>query len=365
MSEHTGRIAVLGVGQSDRATSRRDVDYAEIVHEAVQRALTDAGVGLLEVDHAVTAALDFVDGRTIANMSTAEVVGSFLKPEGRLCGDGTNAVVYALAKMRAGGLGVGLVVAHAKESQGDHHAIEAAAFDPFTERRLDPDGDVVAGLAAQRWYLRTGRGPQEAAEAVAAARDRGRGTHTSIGDPVTPEQVLASPPLATPLRQLDKAVRSDGACALVIATEEVAAERGGQPVWIAGAATRTDAYWLARDLADTRALDGAWDEVLAQAGWQDAQVDVAELSAQYGYQDLQFSEPAQRRGVREVTPSGGWLAGGCQVVSGLDRVVAGVHQLRGTAGAQQVDGPRRVIAHGFHGLGAQTHGVVALEGGVA
>ena len=39
-----------------------------------------------------------------------------------------------------------------------------------------------------------------------------------------------------------------------------------------------------------------------------------------------------------------------------------MHQLRGTAGDRQLDGAAKALAHGYHGLGAQTHAVVALEG---
>lgn len=357
------RVAIVGVGQTRHAPRRTDVDYAELAFEAIEEALADAGVALGDVEHAVTAATDFLDGRTIASMSTAEVVGSFGKAEARLCGDGTGAVLYALAKMRVGSLRIGLVVAHAKESQGHPHDIEAAAFDPFSARRLAPDGDVVAGLAAQRFYAVSGLGPRDAAAAVAAAREAGHGhpKRTPL-DPVTAEDVLGSPPLATPLRELDKAPLRDGATALVLASEPSVDGLGVTPVWVAGAAQRTDAAFFDRDLARTDALQGAVAGARRVAGWDGAPADVVELSAQYGFQVLQFA-PAfgLEPGDAALTPSGGWLAGSPQIVTGLDRVAEAVHQLRGNAGDRQLPSPRRAYAHGCHGLGAQTHGVVALE----
>lgn len=361
------RVAIVGIGQTVHRRRRPDVDYAELALEAIDAALADAGIGLLDLDHAVTASLDFVDGRTIASMSTAEVAGSFLKPESRLCGDGTNAVLYALAKMRSGHYRYGLVLAHAKESQGRHHDIENAAFDPFTERRLGADGDVVAGFAAQQYFAASGATPEDAADAVVAARVAGRDhPHREPLPQVTREDVLGAAPLASPLTALSKAPLTDGATAIVIATEDVATEDGLVPVWIAGAAVRTGAYWLDRDLAAGDMLEQAHAAAVAMAGWDDAPVDVVELSAQFGYQVPQFSAAM---GIASDapgnTPSGGWLAGGAQVVTGLDRVVAAVQQLRGTAGGRQVAGARRALAHGFHGLGAQTHCVVALEGSTA
>jgi len=361
----SSRVAVVGIGQTVHARQRIDVDYAELAWEAIEAALADAGIGLLDLDHAVTASLDFVDGRTISNMSTAEVTGSYLKPESRLCGDGTGAVLYARAKMATGKYRFGLVLAHAKESQGRPHDIENAAFDPFTQRRLGPDGDVVAGLAAQRWYATSGESPRDAAAAVVAAREAGRHQSRRAALPtITIEDVMRADPLATPVTTLEKAPATDGATALVLATEELVDDLDVAPVWVVGAAAATGAYWTDRDLADTSILSRARAGAVAMAGWGDARVDVTEVSAQFGHQVTQFSDAL---GVAlddpGNTPSGGWLAGGAQVVTGLDRVLAGVEQLRGTAGARQVPDARRALAHGVHGIGAQTHGVVALEAG--
>jgi acetyl-CoA C-acetyltransferase len=357
------RVAIVGVGQTRHAPRRTDVGYAELVFEAVEEALGDAGISLGDVEHAVTAATDFLDGRTIASMSTAEVVGSYGKAEARLCGDGTGAVLYALAKMRVGALRLGLVVAHAKESQGVAADIEAAAFDPFSARRLAPDADVVAGLAAQRFAAASGTEPRAAAEAVVAARAAGQGhPKRSPLAPLTADEVLGSAPLASPLRVLDKAPPADGACALVLATEPVAGDLGVTPVWVAGAAQRTGAYFLDRDLAGIDVLQAARADAARMAGWSEPGADVVELSGQYGFQVLQFAPafglPTDAPG---FNPSGGWLAGSPQIVTGLDRVAEAVHQLRGTAGDRQLGSPRRAYAHGCHGLGAQTHGVVALE----
>ena len=227
MAEHA-RVAIIGVGQARHARRRDDVDYAELALEAIDEALADAGVDFAELEHAVTGASDFLDGRTIASMSTAEVVGSYLKPESRLVGDATNAVIYAWAKMRTGHYRVGLVLAHAKESHGNPHTITSAAFDPFTERRLEPDADVVLGLAAQRFHASSGRSAKEAAAAVVRARQVGaRNAKLEALDAVDVDDVLGSPLLASPLRQLDVAPRTDGATALVVATPEGA--DGPQP----------------------------------------------------------------------------------------------------------------------------------------
>jgi acetyl-CoA C-acetyltransferase len=359
-----GRVGIVGVGCSVQARERGDAAYAELALEAISEALADAGVALGDIENSVTASVDFWDGRTIANMAVSEVVNSYRRSEARVCADGTGALLYEWARLRAGGYRLGLVVGHCKESEGRPHDIESAAFDPYSQRRLDLDGDVVAGLAAQRFYAVSGSTPAEAADIVVSAREVGRQNPTL--EPLAPvgrEDVLSSPPLATPLRELDKAPTTDGSCAFVVASEEVARDLGSSPVWLVGAASASGRYWSDRDLAAVDDLAGVTARVSEMAGW-DGAPDLVELSAQYSYQHLQFA-PAlgvTGRGGPAVNTSGGWLAGNPRTVAGLLRVAECVHQLRGTAGGRQLPAVRRALAHGTTGLAAQTHAVVALEG---
>jgi acetyl-CoA C-acetyltransferase len=354
------------VGQSVHAPQRSDVSHGELALEAIEEALADAGTTLGDIDNAVTASMDFWDGRTIANMAVSEVVGSYLKSEARVCSDGIQALLYAWTRIASGAFKLGLVVAHCKESEGRPHDIEAAAFEPYVQRRLDADADVVAGLVAQRYYASSGRTPADAARAIVAARRVGAANaKVSPLDPVEVDDVLASPEIATPLRELDKAPLADGSCALVVASEEVATELGAEPVWVSGVATAADGYWVDRDLVSVSALERSVARARELAGWGDAAADVVEYSAQFGFQLLQFADAVGAAGLDEsrVNPSGGRMAGNPLVVSGLSRVAECVTQLRGRAGGRQVPDARRAIAHGMWGLAAQSHAVATLEVG--
>lgn len=361
------RIAIIGVGQSVHSPQRRDVAHAELALEAIQEALDDAGIGLGDIDNAVTASMDFWDGRTISNMAISEVVGSYLKSEARVCGDGIQALLYEFARLMTGTFQLGLVVAHCKESEGRPHDIEAAAFEPYVQRRLDADGDVVAGLAAQRYYQSSGKTPEDAAQAVVAAR------RAAAGNPklaplvdLDVQDVLGSAPLSTPLRELDKAPVADGSCAFVVASEQLAATMKVDPVWVTGVSTAADAYWSDRDLAAVSALEAATASAHRMAGWDGDPPDLIEYSAQYGFQLLQFAPAigADRLDAARVNTSGGRLAGNPLLVSGLSRVAECVTQLRGRAGERQVPGASRALAHGMFGLAAQSHAVAALEGNI-
>ena len=99
-----------------------------------------------------------------------------------------------------------------------------------------------------------------------------------------------------------------------------------------------------------------------RVGWLYATPDVVEVSGQFSFQTAQFAR-ALGHGPEDdnVNVSGGWHAGNPHVVTGLSRVIEGVHHLRGTAGARQIDGATKAVAHGVTGIGAQIHAVVTLE----
>lgn len=361
------RIAIIGVGQSVHSPRRGDVAHGELALEAIQEALDDAGTSLGDIDNAVTASMDFWDGRTIASMAISEVVGSYLKSEARVCGDGIQALLYEFARLVTGTFELGLVVAHCKESEGRPHDIEAAAFEPYVQRRLEADGDVVAGFAAQRYYESSGATPQDAAQAVVAARRAAGGNPklTPLAD-IEVSDVLGSAPLSTPLRELDKAPLADGSCAFVVASEELATRLDVDPVWVTGVSTVADAYWCDRDLSAVSGLEKSTAGARGMAGWDGEPPDLIEYSAQYGYQLLQFAPAigADRLDPSRVNTSGGRLAGNPLLVSGLSRVAECVTQLRGRAGERQLPDVRRALAHGMFGLAAQSHVVAALEGNV-
>jgi hypothetical protein len=136
------------LGEARSALARDDVSITELAWEAVAPALVDAGVGLGEVEGAVTASQDFWDGRTISSMSVNEVVGGTLGSEAKVAADGVLGLGYALARIEDRDQRLNLVLAHAKESQGDAHTIELAAFDPYFERQLGPDESVLAAFEA-------------------------------------------------------------------------------------------------------------------------------------------------------------------------------------------------------------------------
>jgi acetyl-CoA C-acetyltransferase len=105
------------------------------------------------------------------------------------------------------------------------------------------------------------------------------------------------------------------------------------------------------------------------------QVDLFELSDRYAYELPLWAEGlglcGDGEGARWLAAggpdrahcnlTGGTLAGIPMLLSGLARVAEAARQLRGEAGAAQVNQAKRAIAHGTTGPAGQHHTVVALE----
>jgi acetyl-CoA C-acetyltransferase len=188
---------------------------------------------------------------------------------------------------------------------------------------------------------------------------------------VSLEQVMTSAMVADPLRLLDCAPVSDGAAALVLASEEVARQSGRPLVRVAGVGAATDAIAL-HARADLAALDvvaRAAAKAYAMSGRRPADVSVAEVHDCFtiaeimAIEALGFVEPGRggaateaghtsREGPIPVNTSGGLKAKGHPVgATGAAQLVEILSQLRGDAGKRQIKGARVGLAANMGGSG--------------
>jgi acetyl-CoA C-acetyltransferase len=150
-----------------------------------------------------------------------------------------------------------------------------------------------------------------------------------------------------------------------------------KPVWLSGFGSCMDSYYLGeRDLAFSTALHQASSRALKMAGGIPPQdIDLFELNDAAAHQMPLWAESiglvAAGDGARwleaggpdhhRVNPSGGMLNGNPLMLGGLARALEGFYQLRGEAGARQVAGPQRALAHGTTGPAGQHHAVLVME----
>jgi len=187
---------------------------------------------------------------------------------------------------------------------------------------------------------------------------------------ITVEDVLNSPPVADPLRLLDCSPVSDGAAAVIIASED-AAKRFENPIWLIGSGQATDNLALhdRKSLTSLRATKIAAKKAYEQAGISPEKIDVAEvhdcfsINGLIALEDLGFCERGksgkfvedgniERGAAVSINTSGGLKAKGHPVgATGISQIIEIVKQLRGECGKRQVPAEFG-LTHNVGGTGA-------------
>ena len=377
--DHT---AIIGVGMTRIEANKQSDTFADMAWEAVNLALTDAGITIDDIDNVVTTSNDFWDGRTISCMAVSDASGARHKNVSCVEGDGTFGAFYGLTRILSGAYGTTLITAHSKGSESVSSLITNAAFDPIYERALGMDMITACAMQARAYMHRTGT----TAEHLAGVSVKNHGN--AMKNPLAQlplalcvADVLQSEMIADPLHKLDCSPVSDACCAIILASGERAGCYPGKPVWIKGVSFCADAYYLGdRDLSRAGALTQAAQKAFKMAGVTSpaTETDVVEIYDAFTYQELMWLEAMglcedgragillergdfDLNGRLPVNPSGGLLSGHPVIAAGLIRMAEVVKQLRGEAGAYQIAKARRGVAHGVNGLCGQSHCVWVLD----
>ncbi len=373
------RVAVIGAGMT-KFVRRAQETGKELSWIAGTAALDDAGVSLADVD-AVCAgtAPDAFDGVHRKGDYLADGSGAWGKPYIRtFVGGGTGVFVpiQAWYTIASGMADVVLVLAEEKMSSCQPHPQGAflTIFDNLIERPLGPNLLWIFALEMQRYMQAYGLDKRDIA-AVAVKNKRNAADHPSalLGQAdITVDDVLASEVLAHPVQRLDVSPISDGAVALVMASEEAAAKLTDRPIWVQGVGWNLDStYWTNRDLAYPEYVENAARMAYDMAGVTEPrkQIHVAEPYDPFDYKELHHLEGLQlfdkgkapeaaaagvtaRDGDLPCCPSGGLLGVGNPIAAaGLMKIAELFWQLRGDAGARQVPGtPERGVAQAWGDL---------------
>jgi len=379
------RVGIVGIYQTKYEPRKVFDSYPELVFEASSRVLEGTGLTIGNMDQIVTNSQDFWDGRTISNRTVSEACGSVLRSESKVAMDGSFAVFYAAMRILSDCYDSCLLVSHCKMSEGDPHLINNAMFDPLYQRVLGFDEVSTCALQARR-YMNKHKITEEQCSQVSVKNLRNGKLNPYVhrAMEVNVDQVMRSAKLADPIKELDAYPVTDGACAMVLASEEKAKKWCPNPVWLAGMASRLDSFYLGdRDLAETASLTLAAKKAYQMAGISNPakEIDLVELSDFYSYQELLWLEGMGfcRRGEAgkmvekgitglegelPVNPSGGILSGNPVTVAGAIRVAEAALQLMGQAGKHQVEGAKTALAQGHCGPCGQGHCVIVLEKGV-
>ncbi|MGH7898708.1 MAG: thiolase domain-containing protein [Candidatus Binatia bacterium] len=368
-------VAVAGFGQTHHKSRRSDVSIAELVREAADRALADAGLEYGDIDAVVFGkAPDMLEGVMQPEQYLVGAVGGHMKPMIRIHTAGSVGASTALAGVSHVASGMfERVLAIAWEKQSEGNAMWALSPTlPFTAPLVAGAGGFFSPYV-RAWMRRTGCPPHIGPMVAVNARENAmRNEYAHLREPMTMEDVLQSPVLWDPIRYGETCPSSDGACAVVLASAEVARKGPRRPAWIKSAAAYAEAMWVpGRDQVDPRAGRVCAKAVYEKAGITDPwnQIDAIEIYVPFAWfepmwlENLGFCEVGEgwkivERGEQKmgahlpVNPSGGVLATNPIGASGMLRLGEAALQVMGRAGEHQVEGAKTALGHAYGG-GAQ------------
>ncbi len=375
------KVGIIGVSQTKCVGKNRKDSLSDMIFETTSLALEDAGIRQQDIDGVVLAESDQVDGRIIAAMNAALPAHCFGKDEIRVEEDGASAVALAYMRCLSGFFKTMVVVGWGMCSQTDLAAITKLNFDPFFHRPLGLNWITAHAIQATSYMNKWGITAEQAAKVTVKNRSNAvNNENAHLRAKVSMEEVLRSKYISWPLRELNLPPSSDGACAIVLTTEEGAKKSKWPVAWIKGIGWANDTYFLGdKDLWTLPSLELAARKAYAMAGIQNPvnDIDVAEIyditsfHELMEYEALGFCKRGEGGkfidsgapfvdGALPVNPSGGALSSNPYTAVGLFRVAEAALQVSGRAGSRQLPDVKVALAHGMSGLCGQSNHVIIL-----
>jgi len=337
-----------------------------------------------DVESFVTVAEDFHEGTSIFDEYTPDQLGAALKPVQTITGDGLHGLATAYMLVRTGQFDVVVIEGHSKASNIlTLPEVTAYAQDPVLNRPLRLNTHFVAGLEMNRYLYESGTTREQCAAVVVKNRRNAlRNPLAPYGADLTLEDVLNGVELSWPLGCREKAEHADGAIVMVLASEEHARFLSEKPVWILGVGWCNDSASLeSRDWGRLPYVEKAARMAYQQIGLRNPQdvVDFAEVDDTYAYKELQslealgFFAPGEAGSLTEegfteldgelpVNVSGGSLGmGNLLDATGLTRALEAVLQLRGEAGARQLDDVEIGLVQSWRGVPTTSSAVAIMS----
>jgi acetyl-CoA acetyltransferase len=346
---------------------------------AVRAALKDAGLDWADMQFAFGGSS--ASGNADSLLPRLGLTGVQFINVANGCATGGSAMLSGYWAIKSGEFDLGLAVGFDKHPRG--------AFNPDPEmwglpKWYGETGLMLTtqffGMKIQRYMHLHGITPRALAlVAEKAFSNAAKTEHAWRRDPVDADTILQAETVNDPLTKYMFCSPSEGAVALILASEKKARSMGRADVRVMGAAVRTRPKGSFEVFAPSLKIDRggsptklASDAAFAMAGVGPQDIDVAQLQdTESGAEIMHMAENGfcadgeQERMLRDgetriggklpVNTDGGCIACGEPVAaSGLRQIYENVVQLRGTAGARQVEGAKAAYSqvYGAPGLSA-------------
>jgi acetyl-CoA acetyltransferase len=273
------KIGIIGyalVGFADQVKAGSD----ELVFRAAKAALDAAGITRDALDVSVITSIDAYDGITISNGLTAPAGGGYEKDATRIQGGGVGAIISACASILSKNAEIG-IVAGADAVMYDDAIISNASYDAFFRRPVGLFNLATYGLVSTSILKEAGVTERDfALLAEKNYRAAGQNPHAHRNKSYSVDEILDSPMVFWPLRDLEIGPISKGGAALVLAAQDKAKELSQEPIWITGIGGGSNPYngsWA--DLVGLKGLRHACRKAYTMAGIGDptSEIDAAEV----------------------------------------------------------------------------------------
>jgi acetyl-CoA C-acetyltransferase len=366
------RVAVVGVGQTvfSGAQSRSNV---ELFSEAAMEAFTTSGVQRRDIQALMVGNVlsDFSEGQQIAHPFIAENLGLRHIPANiydGACASSSVAILDAYHWIASGRYDM-ILVGGMERAATMGTKLATQTYAQYTDRYFDyPTGITFPGVFAMLAHLyakKYGFAMAELKEQMALVSVKAHkfghlNPRAHLQKELSVEKVLRSPMVSSPLQVYDCCPFSDGACAIILASEEAARKITDKPVIITGIGQDSEGALPSQQftLPHLVVREKAAERAYKMAGVKPQDIDVCELHDSFSISEILAIESlgfceygtggsVTARGETSlggrvvVNPSGGLKAKGHPVgATGAAQVYEIFHQLRGECGATQVEGAR-------------------------
>jgi acetyl-CoA acetyltransferase len=361
-----GAAAIVGIADDASPTGELELHGRALEAAMIDQALGDAGLGRADVDGLC---------HTTSSVALAEYLGIHPRYAESTSTGGSSFEVHAehAAAAIATGLCDVVVSVYASTPRGDRRRGRTNSWrpsgpDPAAEWERPYGARMPMGpyaMAATRHGDIYGTTPEQLAQIAVSTRQwASLNPKARYRDPITIDDVLASPLQSSPLHLLDCCLVTDGAGAFVMTSAERARDLARPPAYVLGAATAHD-HLMISQMPDITTTPGAVSgpAAFAMAGVRPSDVDVLmgydsfTITALLHLEDLGFCAKGEGGpfvednkigpgGSLPMNTNGGGLSFTHPGQYGMFLIVEAVRQLRGDCGARQVPDARVAVAHG-------------------
>ncbi len=371
------KVAIIGVGCT-RFGDQFDLGYEDMVLDAANAALADAGIEAERVDAAWLGTYSPYGGHGKASVGLADSLRLYGKPITRVenfCATGTDAFRNAAMAVASGMYDVALVVGAEKLKNRPVRGLSSEGEHPYQTDGLTAPG--IFAMAANRYFHQFHAGRESLAKVAVKNHHNGAlNPKAHFQMEVSEEQVLNAPMVAWPFGLFDCCPTTDGAAAAVICRTDLARQFRPDHVLVKGLglAVTSGRPWFdpAFEYVGFSATRTASQAAYKMAGISNpvGEIDLAEVHDCFtwteiaNYEDLGFCGAGEGAhfiaegrsslsGDLPVNTSGGLKSFGHPIgASGVRMIYEVVTQLRGQAGSRQVKDAELGLVHNLGGPGA-------------